>query len=107
WLYFVILPARQNAGELIRFVYFGGKILQVALPLLGVILFERRWPRPVRPHPRGLTTGLVFGLSSAVAIMLLYFFGLRGSPSLAEMPEKIGAKLDEFHIKSLAAYIMM
>jgi len=109
WFYFIVLakpPDQSEANPVMQVIYGAGKALQFSLPVLAVLVFERRWPRPAPPHLRGLGAGLAFGLVVAVAILLLYFGLLRGTHYLRETPAKLQAKLQEFDLATPARYVL-
>jgi membrane protease YdiL (CAAX protease family) len=110
WSYFVALakPAAQSEANLaVQILYGAGKVLQFTLPVLAVLVVERRWPRPAPPHFRGLGTGLAFGVVVAIAILVLYSGVLRGTHYFRETPAKLSAKLQEFDLATPAGYVLL
>lgn len=108
WLYFVALarPGEAKQANLaMQIIYAAGKTLQFSLPVLAVLVFERRWPRPARPHFRGLAFGLGFGLLVGAAMQALYYGFFRGSARFQSTPEKLQAKLLEFDLATPAGFI--
>jgi membrane protease YdiL (CAAX protease family) len=107
WLYFVALAAGRHANFAQQATYAAGKVVQFSIPLLFLALVVRRWPRWQRPRPAGLALGMGFGLLVAIAILGAYFGGLRSSSLLAQTPERIHAKLEQFGVTSPAAYLAL
>lgn len=105
WLYFVVLAkpgeARQ-ANLAMQIIYGAGKTLQFALPVLAALMFERRLPRPARPHFRGLVFGVGFGLLVGATIQALYYGVFRGS---SRFHGTLQAKLHEFDLATPAGFI--
>jgi membrane protease YdiL (CAAX protease family) len=110
WLYFVVFakPAdQQQANPIMQVIYSGGKVVQFLLPVVAVRLLQGRWPRPSRPHFRGLGLGLLFGLAVGAGILALYFGPLRGTHYLRETPAKLQAKLYEFNLATPAGFLLL
>jgi CAAX protease family protein len=110
WLYFVVLAKPVDRGEAnlaVQVLYAAGKALQFSLPVLAVLAFERRWPRPALPHRRGLVIGLAIGLVVAAGILVLYFGVLRGTHYFHETPAKLRAKLQEFDLATPAGFLLL
>jgi membrane protease YdiL (CAAX protease family) len=106
WLYFVELQTGGGAANpALQMVYSGGKGLQFALPLLAVVVLERRWPRLKSPTSAGLAIGVGFALLVTVAILALYFGFLKGSEVLARTPAMLKAKLEEFGLATPLGFI--
>jgi membrane protease YdiL (CAAX protease family) len=105
WLYFVALAGEGGAGPGLMIVFGAGKVVQFAFPAVYVWWFERQRLRPAWPSARGLTVGLGFGLLVGAAVLGLYHGWLRHSPLTAQTPEKVVAKLRQFHCDSPAGYL--
>ncbi len=105
WLYFKALPENDAFDLLRKVVYGAGKLVEVALPLAFILLWERRLPRPRWPGRDGLALGLGFGLAVAAGILGLYFGWLRDSSLLAHTPALLLAVLRKFGIDSLPGFL--
>jgi membrane protease YdiL (CAAX protease family) len=103
WMYFVYLPS----GGLAQAAYFGGKLLQFTFPVLFVLLVERRFPLPARPHFAGLGLGLAFGLTIAAGMLALYYGWLADTFLFTDTGKLIKGKLDVFHVSSPAEYLLL
>jgi sugar lactone lactonase YvrE len=102
-LYFVYLPT----GALAQAAYSAGKALQFAFPVVFVLLVERRFPLPKRPHFAGLGWGLAFGLVVAAAMVALYYGWLARTALFAHTGKLVKGKLDVFHVSSPLEYILL
>jgi membrane protease YdiL (CAAX protease family) len=105
WLYFVAL-ATGEANPLQQAAYAAGKVAQFGWPVLAAWWLDRAFPRPSRPHFRGLLLGLAFGLLVAGGMFCLYFALLRGSEVLADTSRRVTDKLVELGLTSLSAYLL-
>jgi len=105
WIYFVAL-AGDDSFELLRKVVYGaGKVVQVALPLFFVLLWERRLPRPRWPGRDGVVLGLGFGLVVAAGMLGMYYGWLREAPLLAHAATPLLAVLRKFGIDALPGFL--
>ncbi|MCI0380625.1 MAG: CPBP family intramembrane metalloprotease [Gemmataceae bacterium] len=105
---FWVLPGSTLAGsDVLKGVFFAGKIAQFGLPLLYVWLTEREQIRWARPDRRGMA--LAVGLAAVVAagVFILYFLLLKDTPVLAHTGEKVHHWLSEFHASTPAAFLTM
>lgn len=111
WLYFVALAgppgADRQPNAAVQTAYSGGKAVQFALPILCVLAWERRWPRPTAPTVRGLAYGIGSGVLIGAGILGLYFAVLRGSSLLRGVPGQITAKLEGFGLASPGGYLLL
>jgi membrane protease YdiL (CAAX protease family) len=108
WLYFKQLGGQEGtANRLQQAAYSGGKVVQFALPVLWLWLTQRKFWAMRRPHFTGWPVGIGFGLLVAASILGLYYGYLRGSPVLADTPEKLRGKLYEFGVDTPAAYAVL
>jgi membrane protease YdiL (CAAX protease family) len=107
WLYFVALSGEEHSDLLRKVVYAGGKVVQVALPLAFVLLWERRFPRPTWPGREGVALGLGFGLAVAAGMAALYFGWLRDFPLLRRTPTPVLAVLRNFGIDSFPGFLAL
>ncbi len=109
-LYFVVLarPASEGQGNpAMQLGYSVGKTLQLLLPLVAVVVWERRFPWPGRLSARGLGWGVGFALAVAAAMGLLYVGVLRGSLAFERTPAMLRGKLLEFHLATPAGFILL
>jgi hypothetical protein len=111
WVYFVVVarpsdgPAQANPA--LQITYTAGKAAQFLLPVLCVLTWERRWPRPAAPNFRGLLFGVAFGLVVGAAILALFHLWLAHSPLLRETPAKLRAKVAEFGMDTPLGYVVL
>ena len=105
WWYYVALSG-DGGSDLPRKLAFGAcKVVEVVLPLAFVLLWERRLPRPRRPHREGVALGLGFGLVVAAGMLTAYYGWLRESPFLAHAPAALLAVLRKFGIDTLPGFL--
>jgi uncharacterized protein len=110
WIYFVLLAPPAETSQLsydALFTYGAGKFVQFGFPLLWVAVFERERLRLRSPSFRGLEGGLAFGLAVAVLILFVYFFALRSGSLLSQTPDRVKAKVAQFHMATPALYLLM
>jgi uncharacterized protein len=110
WIYFVVLapPAATSRPSYAALLAYGaGKLVQFGFPLLWVWVFEPERLQLRRPSFRGLEWGLAFGLTVAALILGAYFFGLRGGWLLSETPDRVRAKVAQFHMNTPGLYLLM
>ena len=111
WMYFVVVarptdgPAQANL--LMQVTYSAGKTFQFLLPIICVLIWERRWPRPAAPNFRGLLFGVAFGLLVAAAALGLYHGWLAHSPLLRNTPAMLRAKVTEFGMATPLGYCVL
>jgi len=84
-----------------------GKTVQLAFPILWVLLAQRRRLSWVKPAKAGLAEGAAFGLLVLAAMMLLYFTWLKPGGYLAAAAEQIRRKVDGFGLCSPAKYVAL
>src|SRR5258708_5017086 len=109
WIYFIVVPgqgastaAGTEGANLWLTTAFGlGKTIQFTFPLVYVFCFERSRLWPTGPTRRGLGEGLAFGLGTALAIVVLYFFVLKDSDVFRQTGEKAHDWLKQNHVNSL------
>jgi uncharacterized protein len=110
WVYFVVLAAPQSDSpptSAALAAYSGSKLVQFAFPVLWVLCFERSRLRPKRASGRGLGLGLGFAVLVGAIILAAYFGLLRHHRLLAHTPDKIVAKLAQFHVATPAQYLLL
>jgi membrane protease YdiL (CAAX protease family) len=101
WFYFVHLDGQDSA----RWAYLGAKGVQLALPLLWVMLTAGA--AAPREHRRGLLAGAASGLAIGGSIVGLYFFAVAGTPLAEAIAEQIRSKLVDFRVASPLPYLAM
>ncbi len=107
WIEFAqMTPADPAPNRVAQIAYGGGKLLQLALPLLCCAVFERRIPCPAAPHFRGLMLGLGFGLIVAAGMLGLYYGIIRETVLFQQAPELVHGKLKEFNLDSPAGFAL-
>jgi hypothetical protein len=108
WIYFKQLGASGGtANPLQQAAYFGSKVIQFALPVLWLWLLQRKIWAMRRPHFTGWPVGVGFGLVVAGSMIGLYYGYFRGSSVLADTPEKLHDKLQQFGVDTPAAYALL
>ncbi len=110
WFYFVVMS--QQAGQDnpgLRLAYTAGKAIQFLFPLVYVGCFEPGllFRKPRRPTMAGFGWGTGFGLAVGGAIIGLYFTILRGSAWMAQVPEQIRLRLEQFGLASPGGFLGM
>lgn len=99
-IYFLALasPEGQASGPNVwlQSFYIGSKLLQFSLPVLWLGLWSRQNWRFEALRSHGFGQGLAFGLLVSVAILALYYGGLRGTRYLEHTPAQLRAKLADF-----------
>jgi membrane protease YdiL (CAAX protease family) len=106
-VYFLALSGSGGVSVLQQAGYAAGKTFQFALPLLFVVLVERRKIAWQRPNAAGALLGAGFGLLVGVMILGAYYGGLRSSQLLEGMPGRIRQKMAEFGTSSGAAFLAL
>lgn len=101
--FFYFVPSQSLPVFWQRLAYALGKIVFV-LPLLWHLGVERR-PFPRRPRSSaGLMSGLGFGLFVTAGILILYFAGLRATPTFLAAADAVRAKMIAFGLQDPASY---
>jgi membrane protease YdiL (CAAX protease family) len=106
WVYFIALGGAGQASRAQQLTYAGGKVTQFAFPLGFLWLTQRQLRVWRRPTLAGLGWGVGFGVAVALMLFAAYYGGLRSSPLLAQTPERIRHKLQEFGLASPAGYLL-
>lgn len=101
WAYFIVLAGSPHAQG----AYAATKLVQFAVPLLWVALWQRRPLRPAAPSSSGVGQGLALGLVVAAAMMGLYYGWLKSSPVLAAAPMEVAKKMVDFRIDSPVKFL--
>lgn len=107
WAYFVYLADVSESNSTLVTAYGVAKSVQFAFPLVFVLIVDPSRLRPVRPRSGGLLAGVAFALAVVSAMTLLYFGWLKGSPLLANTPDKVLGKLRQFGLDTPAGYLGM
>jgi membrane protease YdiL (CAAX protease family) len=108
WFYFVVLATEgQGVNPGMRLAYGVGKVVQFAFPLVCLLVFEGRLPRPTLPTWRGLEYGLGFGVLVAAATFLLYYAFLRHTSLLAAATVPLRSKLEQLGMDSPAGFWLL
>jgi membrane protease YdiL (CAAX protease family) len=107
-MYFIVLSAGNGQPNLWQSVTYGiGKTMQFAFPVLFVLLVERRFPLPKRPHFAGLAWGVAFGVAVAGGMLALYYGWLADTWLFAGTALDVRNKVAELHMLSPARYIAL
>lgn len=101
WCWFVLLSGAESA----KLVFAVSKVVQFAFPVFWVLAVARTPIRWIRPSPAGLGIGVLFGMAVVVAMLGLYYGGLRDGPLLQSAPAEIAEKLRGFAITSGGAFL--
>jgi membrane protease YdiL (CAAX protease family) len=110
WIYFVVLAppaATSQPSYAVLLAYGAGKLVQFGFPLLWVWVFEPERLQLRRPSFRGLEWGVGFGLAVGALILAAYYLGLRNGRLLSETPDRVRAKVAQFHMNTPALYLLM
>jgi len=105
WAYFVAL--RHSPAALQQTAYGIGKTIQFVLPVFWVLAIQRRRPSRSRPSASGLVEGLLFGLTVFALALALYHTWLKPAGLFQAVGEKIEAKIVNFGIRGLGAYLVL
>jgi membrane protease YdiL (CAAX protease family) len=109
WWYFVGLASAESVtaggNPLMIAAYILGKVIQFGFPLVWVWSVDGKLPRLAAPSLRGVGLGLAFGALVVAGMFAIYFGFLRYSPWLAATPAKVQEKIQQFGLKTPAAYI--
>jgi uncharacterized protein len=112
----LILP---TAGALVYFVaaspddplfkvsYSGSKVVQFALPIMALFLFDRQRLGNVRLSTKGLGPGILVGLATAAAIVALYALAFRGGSTFETVGHEVRAKVSGFGLGSPAGFVVL
>jgi membrane protease YdiL (CAAX protease family) len=104
WIYFVVLANGEQANPWQQGAYAVGKVIQFAIPLLDWWMWDRRRPEANLLAPRGLGSGLGFGLLVLVAALLLYHLVLKPGGLIADTVEPVRAKVQQLGIATPWAF---
>lgn len=104
WLYFVQLDGRPTVQ---RMVFVAGKIIQFTLPVVWLLLIERRRITCHWPTRSGLAWGFASGLLIAAATLAAYFLYFQPRGLLADTATAVREKLFGMGLSSPAAIIAM
>jgi membrane protease YdiL (CAAX protease family) len=104
WLYFEAFAGSPAATK----TAFGiGKTIQFALPLIWVLLVQRRPLRLPWPKLDGVLLGIAFGAMVGTAMLLLYYFVL-GPRGFFEGPAaEVRQKVAQFGVTTVAGFAVM
>ena len=107
WTYFLLLPSGEGKlNPWQQAAYAVGKVVQFTFPVVFLWWLEG-FPRPGRPHFRGLPAALAFGLAVMLTMFALYWGVLRGSPVLAKTPGQVRLKLIELGADTPGRYLAL
>jgi uncharacterized protein len=103
-VYFV---AASPDDPLFKITYTGSKIVQFALPVVALYLFDRSRLRGVTLSTKGLGSGVLVGLATAAAIIALYALAFRGGPTFETVGSEVRAKVAGFGLGSPAGFVVL
>jgi CAAX protease family protein len=103
-VYFV---AADPDDALFRITYATAKVVQFALPVVALLVFDRARLKAIAFSTRGLAGGVALGLVAAAAILGLYFFSLRNGPLLAGLADAVRAKVAGLGLNSPAGFLAL
>ena len=107
-MYFVFLSGNDGKPNVWQqSAYLGGKVLQFAFPVLFVLLVDRRFPLPKRPHFAGLGWGIAFGVAIASSMLALYFGWLGHTWLFDGTGASVQQKLREMNMLSPVKYLLL
>jgi membrane protease YdiL (CAAX protease family) len=105
WIYFMALPGSEaEPSPTLQTTYALSKAGQFALPLICLLLFDRRLYFPGRPAARDVGLSLGFGLVVVVGMLLLYYSVWQGTPFFAEASARFRRELSQFNLASPAGF---
>lgn len=107
WLYFFVLVGNPGPDLFRQGAYGVGKLVQFAFPLAFVWLYQRSWPRALKPSMAGAMLGFGFGLTVAAGVFALYFGWLRETSLLEGTPILLRRVIDSFGVSSGAGYLAL
>jgi membrane protease YdiL (CAAX protease family) len=106
-IYFMVLPGPESEpSRALQTTYALSKAGQFLLPLLALLLIDRRLCLPGRPTSRGLGLGLGFGLVVVAGMLLLYYTVWRGTPFFAEATGRFRRELAQFNLASPGGFAL-
>jgi membrane protease YdiL (CAAX protease family) len=108
WIYFIVLPGQHLQDNPYLTLAFGlGKFVQFSFPLIFVAIVNFKELRPSRPTWHGMRAGLAFGVATGLAILALYFFGLRGSEMFLTAGHKANEWIAQQKLNSTSGFLMI
>ncbi len=105
WLYFVRLNGHPPAVQ--QAVFVVGKMIQFTLPLVWLLLFERRRVAWRWPDRSGLIWGIASGLVIGGAVLAVYFLYFKPNGLLSGTATAVREKLFGMGLTSPAAIVAM
>jgi membrane protease YdiL (CAAX protease family) len=106
-VYFLALGGTGRHNLLQQIAYGAGKTFQFAIPLLFLVLVERRRPEWQRPNTSGLLLGVGFGVLVGALILGAWYAGLHSSRVAEQASARLRVKLAEFGITSGVEYLAL
>jgi membrane protease YdiL (CAAX protease family) len=106
WVYFVALGGGSaTGGESVSLAvpYGIGKAIQFGFPAFWICVVERQRLRWSRPGPRGMLTGLGFGVLVAAAILALYHGVLADTDIFSKTAVEVRRKVEGFRLGGFSA----
>jgi membrane protease YdiL (CAAX protease family) len=103
-VHFVLLAGASE--EILRPVWGGTKVVQFALPAVWVLLIRRRRWIAKKPGKAGVLPGVLFGLIVGVGMVVLYYFWVRQTGYLSNVPEQLSDRLARYGVTSVAGYAL-
>ncbi len=107
-LYFVVLSSGNGKPNWWQsLAYAAGKTIQFAFPVVFVLLVDRQFPRPKRPHFAGLWWGVAFGIAVAGGMLALYYGWLGKTWLFDNTAHLVRDKVAELNMLSPARYFIL
>jgi uncharacterized protein len=110
-LYFIVIGDASDGDDdnwVFTAAFAGGKLVQFLFPIAYLAWFERDRIRIAAPTRRGMPLAIGFALAVDVAMYLLYFTLVQDVPAVREItPDKIHAKVQQFHADSPMRFVVM
>jgi len=115
WLYFVVLAqpvsltaieerSHPSANPWAQAAYATGKVIQFSFPLLYLFLVEPTSLQLSRPHFKGMSLGIGFGLLVGAGMIVLYRIGLHNWLAGTGAATMIRLKIEEFNAAAPGRY---
>lgn len=103
YIYFILLSGKP----LMQVAYSASKAVQFSLPVLWVLLICRERIRRDWFQPKGMITGIAFGIATLIAILGLYFGLLKGSAAFSPVSAAISEKVKGMGALSPGKFIVL
>jgi membrane protease YdiL (CAAX protease family) len=107
-LYFVVLSGGAGKPNWWQSAaYAVGKLIQFTFPVVFVLLVDRHFPLPKRPHFAGLGWAVAFGVAVAGGMLALHYAWLSDTWLFDNTARLVRDKVAELHMLSPVRYILL